>query len=268
MFIGINCTGNNCAAKPPALGTDLIRLLLRAGPFVLSRPDIAASPLPGGAAFGASHSFTAMGDRRPFLSLGIKVETLGGLVRMWDNMDMAECPECGGKSVIIDFGGSFLSGAGKFTEWFCPACGQTFTKIPKCIVAEIASALQKASRTAGLVIPSPETDTPVLPDGIKPRDLTPLFGGALLEAYAKCAISALRKLDAAAFAAASEGRTFQATFRIADGGKECDVVFGNVNGYAQLFRPGDCRPFAAVPIQWDDHFGLWPTLYAAADRLE
>ena len=47
------------------LDTDLIRLLLRAGPFVLSRPDIAESPIPGGGAFGATHSFSDKKGRKP-----------------------------------------------------------------------------------------------------------------------------------------------------------------------------------------------------------
>ena len=250
------------------LSLDFVRLLLRAGPFALARPDIAASPLPGGQEVGASHSFSDEKGSEPFLVTSFRVSTIGGLVRMWDNFMDLPCPSCGGKSVIVDFGGSFLSGAGKFTKWFCPACDEVFEKKPKGGVAQLGSLLEKASSTHPLVRPSPDDKTPVLPGKAKPGDLKPVFGGALLEAYATCAVDALRALDAEAAAAAAEGRAFHATFRVDAGdGAEGDVVFANVAGHAQVFPAGSDRPVASVPVEWDGHFGLWPTLYAAAERL-
>ncbi len=247
---------------------DLIRLLLRAGPFAVARPDIAVSPLPGGQEVGAYHSFSDKKGGEPFLVTSFRVSTIGGLVRMWDNFTDLPCPSCGGKSVIVDFGGSFLSGAGKFSKWFCPACGETFSKTPKGGVAQLGEMLEQASRTWALVRPSPDDATPVLPGKLQPDDLKPLFGGALLEAYATCAVDALRALDAEAADAARAGKAFHATFRIDAGdGVEGDVVFANVAGHAQIFRPGEDRPEASVPVEWDECFGLWPTLYAAAERL-
>ena len=82
------------------------------------------------------------------------------------------------------------------------------------------------------------------------------------------AVDALRALDAEAADAARAGKAFHATFRIDAGdGVEGDVVFANVAGHAQIFRPGENRPEASVPVEWDECFGLWPTLYAAAERL-
>lgn len=247
---------------------DLVRLLLRAGPFAAARRDIGDSPLPGGQEVGAYHSFSDKKGGEPFLETSFRVSTIGGLVRMWDNFMDLPCPSCGGKSVIVDFGGSFLSGAGKFTEWFCPACGDVFRKTPKCGVAQLGETLEAASRTWALVRPAPDDDTPVLPGKTKPADLKPVFGGALLEAYARCAVDALRSLDAETAEAARAGRAFHATFHIDAGdGAAGDVVFANVAGHAQVFRPGEDRPASSVPVEWDDRFGLWPTLHAAADRL-
>ena len=250
------------------LSPDLVRLLVRAGPFAAARRDIGDSPLPGGQEVGAYHSFSDKRGGTPFLAMSFGVSTIGGLVRMWDNFMDLPCPSCGGKSVIVDFGGSFLSGAGKFSKWFCPACGETFSKTPKGGVAQLGEMLEQASRTWARVRPAPDDATPILPGGLAPAALKPVFGGALLEAYATCAVDALRALDAEAADAARAGRAFHATFRIDAGdGAACDVVFANVAGFAQVFRPGEDRPAASVPVEWDEQFGLWPTLYAAAERL-
>ena len=37
-----------------------------------------------------------------------------------------------------------------------------------------------------------------------------------------------------------------------------EVLFGNVGGFAQIYRAGACKPIAAVPAGWDYHLGLWP----------
>ena len=250
------------------LDADLVRLLLRAGPFVAARPDIAVSPLPRGQGLGASHSFSGGKSSDSFLSFSLGVSTLGGLVRLWDNFQTFPCPDCSGKAVIVDFGGSFLSGAGKFSEWFCPACGKTFAKTPQTSVVRLGTAIEEASETWPLVRPAPDDATPVLPEKIKPIALKPLFGGILVDAYVRGAIDALSALDAEAADAARTGRTFSATFRIHDGDDAvADVVFANSAGFAHIFRPGSSRPDAFVPVSWDEQFGLWPTLYAAADRL-
>ena len=251
------------------ISPDLVRLLLRAGPFAAARRDIGDSPLPGGQEVGAYHSFSDKKGGEPFLETSFRVSTIGGLVRMWDNFMDLPCPSCGGKSVIVDFGGSFLSGAGEFSKWFCPACGETFSKTPKGGVAQLGEMLEQASRTWALVRPAPDDATPILPGGLNPADLKPVFGGALLESYATCAVDALRALDAEAAEAARAGKSFHATFRIDGGdGAAGDVVFANVAGHAQVFRPGEDRAAASVPVEWDDCFGLWPTLYAAAEKLE
>ena len=67
---------------------------------------------------------------------------------------------------------------------------------------------------------------------------------------------------------ATAGRPVLATFRLEIGnGVVGDVCFGNVAGSAQIFRPGASRPCATIPFQWDEHFGFWPTLHAAAEKL-
>lgn len=246
-----------------------MRLLLRTGPFVLSRPDIDVSPLPGGQEVAASHWFSNKKGRDPFLVSSYRVSTIGGIVRMWENIKFNECPECGGLAALVAFGGSFLSGAGKFATWFCPSCGKDFDDPPNCGVAQLGEALEAAAATPVFVRLAPGADTPVLPNGLEPEALRPVFGGALLEAYATCAVNALKAFDEEVSKAVAEGRTFDATFHLVDddGGAEGDVVFANVAGFGQLYLKNGDRPVASVPIVWDEYFGLWPTLEEAVGKL-
>ena len=247
---------------------DLVKLLLRTGPFVLARRDISMAPLPKAQGVAAKHQFFLKGkDSMPFLEFGIGIHAMGGLVRLWDNMEPLPCPDCGTASVIVDFGGSILSGAGKYTSWFCPACDKAFSKTPGCSVARVASTVKEASRTNALVTPSPDDHTPVLPNDLRPADLRQVFGGALAETYIRCAIEALKSFDAEVSTAVQEGRAFQHSFRIAQSGTVGDVVFGNVAGHAMIYKPGADRPCAGMPVSWDEHYGLWPTLYKAMERL-
>ena len=250
------------------LDTNLVRLLLRTGPFVLSRPDIDASPLPGGQEVAASHSFSEKKGREPFLVTSYRVSTIGGLVRMWENLKFDKCPECGGLAALVAFGGSFLSGAGKFATWFCPSCGKDFDDPPKCGVAQLGEALEAAAATPVFVRPSPDANTPVLPNGLEPEALRPVFNGALLEAYATCAVNALKAFDEEVSKAVAEGRTFNVKFHlVAENGEEGDLTFANVAGFGQLYLKDGDRPIAAVPTEWDEQFGLWPTLEEAQEKL-
>ena len=246
----------------------LVKLLLRTGPFALARRDISMAPLPKAQGVSAKHQFFLEGkDSMPLLEFGIGIHAIGSLIRLWDNMEPRPCPDCATASVIVDFGGSILTGAGKYTSWFCPACDKTFSKTPGCSVARVADTVKEASRTNALVIPSPDDQTPVLPNDLRPADLRHVFGGALLETYTRCAIEALETFDAEVSVAAREGKTFQHSFRIAQDGTVGDVVFGNVAGHAMIYKPGADRPCAGMPVSWDEHYGLWPTLYKAMERL-
>ena len=246
----------------------LVKLRLRAGPFALARPDIDAAPLPGGQAVGAYYSISEKKGGRQTILDSYRVDTIGGLVRMWQNFDSPDCPDCGRRLSLVAFGGSFLSGVGKFADWFCPSCGETFHDDPPCGVSALGDALVAASEGMPLVVPPEKGGATVLPKGLAPADLGGVFDGALLEAYARCAVDALKALDAEAADAARAGRTFHATFRLdAGGGAEGEIAFANVAGFGQLYRAGSDRPVAAIPLEWDEQFGLWPTLHAAANKL-
>ncbi len=250
------------------LDRNLARLLLRTGPFVLARPDIGVSPLPGGQEVAASHWFSEKKGGEPFLVTSFRVATLGGLVRMWENIPFLACPECGGNAVLVAFGGSFLSGAGKFATWFCPSCGQDFDAPPRCGVAQLGETLEEAAAAPTFVRPPSDTKTAVLPGGLEPEALRGVFDGALLEAYAMCAVNVLKAIDEEVSTAVADGRAFRGSFHLDAGeGIEGELVFDNVAGFGQIFLPDGDRPVASVPVQWDDYFGLWPTLYAAREKM-
>lgn len=246
----------------------LVRLLLRAGPFALARRDIDVSPLPDGQAVGAYYTISEKKGGRPFMLDSYRVDTIGGLVRMWENFVSPDCPDCGRPMSIVAFGGSFLSGAGKFSKWFCPSCGKDFKENPPCGVVQLGEALVDASRRPAIVRPPATDQASILPKGLTPADLGGVFGGDLLKSYVKCAVDALAALDAEAAAAVAAKRTFPATFALdVGGGVEGEISFSNVAGFGHLFTGGGDRPVAAIPIEWDEQFGLWPTIYAAAGKL-
>ena len=54
---------------------------------------------------------------------------------------------------------------------------------------------------------------------------------------------------------------------VAENGEEGDLTFANVAGFGQLYLKDGDRPIAAVPTEWDEQFGLWPTLEEAQEKL-
>ena len=242
---------------------DLLRLLVRSIPFVLARPDVGAAHPPGGKEVGARHDFLV--GKNTVLSQAFAVRTLGGLARMWANFPGPDCPRCGTRSALVDFGGSFLSGAGKFARWFCPRCGGAFTTKPGKSVVSFGGAAARAAKTPGFVLPFAGSEEVSLPKGLAPRDLRRVFGGRLVEEYDRAALDEVVRWDAMVRDAVSRGRAFSATFRLKTAGGAGEVVFGNLNGWAMLY--GDFRGGSALAVRFDEQWGLLPMLGELAERL-
>ncbi len=213
--------------------------------------------------------------------------TLGGVVRFLANTPRGTCPKCHAEAAV-------MSGWGVYTApWHCTSCGATFyapSPVAKGVSPGIFAAyktqrfIRELSGKPTIIQPPsalPSQDQP--PDGhneeARPFWRLPIRKGvpverlALYDAFGKAhwdfAIEELRRFDREASNTVREGRPMNAEFKIMAGPGCCgEVLFGNVGGFAQIYRAGACKPIAAVPAKWDDHLGLWPTLRAAAEKLK
>ncbi len=242
---------------------DLLRLLIRNIPFVLARPDIGVSPAPGDKTIEARHDFGLGG--RTALSFSFGVATLGGFARLWENLPGPSCPSCGTRSALVDFGGSFLSGAGRFARWLCPSCASAFTTRPEGTVVGFGGRVEDASRRDGPVLPFADAGERMLPKGTSPRDLRRVFHGRLVDAYATAAVEEVAAFDAMVREAVGAGRAFPATFRLRGGRAEGEVCFSNINGHAMLY--GDFEGSRGAPVEWNESWGLMPMLRRLGERL-
>lgn len=225
------------SAKIPDSAADFVRLLFRAGPFALSVPEIGTAPAPR---FDAGLPFPP-------------ASTLGGLVRLWENLP-ATCPSCGETSALTGFQGNPLSGTGKKAFWFCPRCVAPFETIPAEPLARFWDRVAEARKTPCLVVP-PE-------DNSAARSGSP-FGSADRTADA---LEALAALDREAASALAAGRPFLAVFGLRTRHTEGTVSFGELPGRA-LVR-GPFPGTRSVPAAFDPVSGLWPTLREAALLLK
>jgi hypothetical protein len=225
------------SAKIPDSAADFVRLLFRAGPFALSVPEIGTAPAPR---FDAGLPFPP-------------ASTLGGLVRLWENLP-ATCPSCGETSALTGFQGNPLSGTGKKAFWFCPRCVAPFETIPAEPLARFWDRVAEARETPCLVVP-PE-------GGAAARSGSP-FGSADRTADA---LEALAALDREAASALAAGRPFLAVFGLRTRHAEGTVSFGDVPGQALVRGPFSGPRF--VPASYDPVSGLWPTLFEAASALD
>ncbi len=244
---------------------ELLRLLVRNIPFINARSDVAAASVPDGKSVGAHHDFF-MGSRM-VLSFGVCVHTLGGLARLWCNTVCPPCPKCGTDSALVDFGGSWLTGAGKYERFFCPCCGTAWTRTPEKCVAGIAKRVKTASLQRPFILPFEGSDELALPKELKPSDLRKVFGGQLVAAYNLAALEEVEAFDAMVRDAVENHKAFSATFRLLHDGALGEVCFANINGYAQLFGSA-WRGSGGVQVKWDEWWGLLPMLRElATERL-
>ena len=244
--------------------TELLRLLVRNIPFILARPDVAAASIPDGKSVGGHHDFFK--GSRMVLSFGVCIHTLGGLARLWCNTRSPSCPQCGMSSALVDFGGSWLSGCGKYERFFCPKCGVGWTRTPEECVAGIAKRVENASRQRPFVLPATGADGIVLPKELEPHDLRKVFDGKLVVAYNRAALEEVEAFDKMVREAVESNKAFSATFRLHDGAFG-EVCFANINGYAQLFGSA-WQGGGGAPVKWDEWWGLLPMLRElATERL-
>lgn len=243
---------------------ELLRLLVRNIPFILASRPVAVASVPGGKSVGAHHDFF-MGSRM-VLSFGVSLHTLEELARLWVNTVCPPCPKCGTDSAFVDFGGSWLTGAGKYERFFCPCCGVAWTMTPNGGVASVARMVKNASRQRTFILPFAGAEERMLPKELKPRDLRKVFCGKLVDAYNLAALEEVESFDAMVRDAVTNNKAFSATFRLHDGALG-EVCFSNINGYAQLFGSA-WRGGGGAPVKWDEWWGLLPMLRElATERL-
>lgn len=243
---------------------ELLRLLVRNIPFILARGDVSAASVPDGKSVGAHHDFF-MGSRM-VLSFGVCVHTLGGLARLWVNTVRPPCPKCKTPSALVDFGGSWLSGCGKFVRFFCPCCGVAWTMTPDGGVAGVARMVKNASRQRTFILPFEGSEEGMLPKELKPRALRKVFGGKLVAAYNRAAVEEVAAFDKMVRDAVTNNKAFSATFRLHDGALG-EVCFSNINGHAMLYGSA-WRSGGGAPVKWDEWWGLLPMLRElATERL-
>ena len=217
----------------PDSASDFIRLLFRAGPFALAIPGIGAVPAPR---FDVGLPFPP-------------ASTLGGLVRLWENLP-GTCPSCGGISALTGVQGNPLTGTGKTVFWFCPRCVASFKTVPAGPLGRFLKRASDARRTPCVVV-SPEEK---IESGIEdPSDPA-------------AAIGALAALDREAASAIVRERPFPAAFGLRTRHAEGTVSFGDVPGRALVRGPFSGPRF--VPVAYDPFSGLWPTLRGAAGLLD
>lgn len=244
---------------------ELLRLLVRNCAFIVANPAVSAANIPDGKSVGGHHDFF-MGARM-VLSFGVCVHTLGGLTRLWVNTVCPPCPKCGTDSAFVDFGGSWLSGCGKYERFFCPKCGVGWTRTPEECVAGIAKRVKTASLQRPFILPFEGSDELTLPKELKPSDLHKVFGGKLQAAFNLAALEEVEAFDAMVRDAVENQKAFFATFRLLHDGALGEVCFANINGYAQLFGSA-WRGSGGVQVKWDEWWGLLPMLRElATERL-
>lgn len=245
--------------------TELLRLLVRNIAFILARPDVAAANIPEQKSAGGWHEFFV--GKRLVFSCGVGLRTLGSLARLWCNAYCPPCIHCGTPSAPLYFGGSFLSGSGKFIKNFCPKCGVGWTQTPRDTLCETARMFRNLSRQRPFILPFAGSDERMLPKELKPRDLRKVFGGELVDTYNRAAARTVVAFDKIVREAVEKHTAFGATFRLLQDGALGEVCFANINGYAQLFGSA-WRGGGGVPVKWDEWWGLLPMLRElATERL-
>ena len=244
--------------------TGLLRLLVRNVPFILARPDVAAASIPEDKSAGGWHEFF-IGKKLVF-SCGVGLRTLGSLCRLWCNAHCPPCIKCGTPSAPLYFGGSFLSGSGKFVRNFCPKCGVGWTQTQRDTVAETARMFRNLSRQRTFILPFEGAEERMLPKDLKPRDLRKVFGGRLVAAYNRAAVEEVAAFDKMVRDAVANNKAFSATFRLHDGALG-EVCFSNINGFAMLYGSA-WQGGGSAPVKWDEWWGLLPMLRKlATERL-
>ena len=212
--------------------TGLLRLLVRNVPFILARPDVAAANIPEQKSAGGWHEFFV--GKGLVFSCGVGLRTLGSLGRLWCNAHCPPCIKCGTPSAPLFFGGSFLSGSGKYIRNFCPKCGVGWTQTPRDTVAETARMFRNRSRQRPFILPFAGADERMLPKDLSPGDLRTVFCGKLVDAYNHAAVEAVAAFDKMVREAIERKTAFSATFRLHDGALG-EVCFANINGHAMLY---------------------------------
>ena len=224
------------SAKIPDSAGDFVRLLFRAGPFALSVPEIGTAPAPR-------------------FDLGLPfppAPTLGGLVRLWENLP-GTCPSCGEAAALTGFQGNPLSGTGKKAFWFCPRCAEPFETVPAEPLVRFLGRIAEARETPCFVVP-PESGSAAAGTPCASADRT------------AAALETLAALDCEAASALAAGRPFPATFGLRTRHAEGTVSFGDVPGQALVRGPFSGPRF--VPVAYDPVSGLCPTLRGAAGLLD
>lgn len=242
---------------------EVVRLLLRTGYLALSRKELDNAPLP------------------QFLydfGLSSRVRTIGGYVRFMEGMPSGVCQKCG-------LGAAVMTGWGVYeAPWLCTACGADFIA-PSPVATGVAPGMYAAFRTEKFIWKHARNPTIVRSDepeatevaepllslsGHRPKDGDWRQGlyDALVRTYADYAIGELCRFDAKASESIRAERPLNAKFRLRTvEGVTGEILLGNVGGWGQVFKDGCNSSIATLPVAWDEHLGLWPTLHAAAERL-
>ena len=157
--------------------------LVRNLDFVLSRPDIAVSPLPGGNARSSGGEVLTYGE----------IRTLGAFAR-YNIGRLGVCGKCNNHLVASDGVSRFCPVCG----WRAPAFvytggGGVYSRMGAHI--RFGKSVREAIANAPVVAPVPDAASRMLPDGLGMAGIERVFGGRLRDAYVALAMDEIAEHD-------------------------------------------------------------------------
>lgn len=155
--------------------------LVRNLDFVLSRPDIAAAPLPG-----ARHEPGEVGPYGEIL-------TLGAFAR-YNRNRVRKCPDCGARTLASDGISTFCASCGSRTAAFVYTGGGGVFSRQGAHHGHGCRVREAVARDPG-VAPAPDAAARMLPGGLDPNGIAGVFHGRLRDAYAQLALDEIAEHD-------------------------------------------------------------------------
>ena len=157
--------------------------LVRNLDFVLSRPDIAVAPLPGGNARTSGGEVLTYGE----------IRTLGAFAR-YNIGRLGVCGKCNNHLVASDGVSRFCPVCG----WRAPAyvytgSGGVFSR--QAAHFRFGQSVREAIANAPVVAPVPDAAARMLPDGLGMAGIERVFGGKLRDAYVSLAMDEIAEHD-------------------------------------------------------------------------
>ena len=149
--------------------------------FVLSRPDIAAAPLPG-----ASLKSGEVGTYGEIL-------TLGAFAR-YNRNNVRRCPDCGVRTLASDGISVFCASCGYRTSAFVYTGGGGVFSRQAAHFGHGRRVREAVARDPG-VAPVPDAAARMLPGGLDPNGIAGVFHGRLRDAYAQLALDEISERD-------------------------------------------------------------------------